>query len=80
MQDTSKRKNLKTNLLITLALVALGGSLFLLLYGINNITKGSVKVYNCSISEISPDIPLEVKEQCRKLRAESFQKDLQKPK
>jgi len=27
-------------------------------------------VYNCSIAEISPDIPVEVKEQCRKLRME----------
>lgn len=26
-------------------------------------------VYDCSISEISPDYPLEVKEECRKLRA-----------
>lgn len=25
--------------------------------------------YNCDIAEISPDIPLEVKEQCRKLRS-----------
>lgn len=39
--------------------------------------KGDVIVYNCSISEISPDFPLEVKDQCRKLRAENF---LQKPK
>ena len=34
--------------------------------------KGDVVVYNCSIAEISPDIPLEVKEKCRKLRAEKF--------
>jgi hypothetical protein len=27
------------------------------------------KTYNCSISEISPDYPLQVKEECRKLRA-----------
>ena len=29
-----------------------------------------VKKYDCSISEISPDYPLEVKEACRKMRAE----------
>ena len=34
--------------------------------------KGDVVVYNCSIAEISPDIPLEVKEKCRKLRAEKL--------
>ena len=36
--------------------------------------------YDCSISEISPDFPPEVREQCRKLRAENTLKDLQKPK
>jgi hypothetical protein len=39
--------------------------------------KGDVIRYDCSISEISPDFPLEVKEQCRKLRAENI---LNKPK
>jgi len=39
--------------------------------------KGDVVRYDCSISEISPDYPIEVKEQCRKLRAENY---LQKPK
>jgi hypothetical protein len=31
-----------------------------------------VKVYDCSIAEISPDYPLEVKEGCRKLRADKI--------
>ena len=33
---------------------------------------GSERVvrYDCSISEISPDYPIEVKQACRKLRAE----------
>ena len=39
--------------------------------------KGDVIVYNCSISEISPDFPIVVREECRKLRA---QNNLQKPK
>jgi hypothetical protein len=34
--------------------------------------KGDVVVYNCSIAEISPDYPIEVKEKCRKLRAEKL--------
>ena len=34
--------------------------------------KGDVVRYDCSIAEISPDIPLEVKEKCRKLRAEKL--------
>jgi hypothetical protein len=36
--------------------------------------------YDCSIAEISPDYPVAVKEGCRRLRAENFNKDLQKPK
>jgi hypothetical protein len=38
------------------------------------------KVYDCSIAEISPDYPTDVKEGCRKLRAENVQNLLQKPK
>jgi hypothetical protein len=34
--------------------------------------KGDVIRYDCSVSEISPDYPIEVKEQCRKLRAEKL--------
>ena len=34
--------------------------------------KGDVVRYDCSISEISPDYPIEVKEKCRKLRAEKL--------
>jgi hypothetical protein len=34
--------------------------------------KGDVIVYDCSIAEISPDFPLEVRDQCRKLRAEKY--------
>jgi hypothetical protein len=34
--------------------------------------KGDVIRYDCSISEISPDYPIEVKEKCRRLRAEKL--------
>ena len=27
--------------------------------------------YNCSLAEISPDIPIKVKEECRKLRSQN---------
>jgi hypothetical protein len=32
-------------------------------------------VYNCSIAEISPDYPPEVKEKCRKLNIERYKND-----
>jgi uncharacterized membrane protein YgaE (UPF0421/DUF939 family) len=34
--------------------------------------KGDVIRYDCSISEISPDFPIEVKAKCRRLRAEKL--------
>lgn len=30
------------------------------------------RVYNCSIAEISPDYPLDVKQECRKLNAKKI--------
>lgn len=33
-----------------------------------------VRVYNCDMSEISPDFPIEVKEECRKLRLEEWKR------
>lgn len=33
-----------------------------------------VKAYDCSISEISPDYPLDVKEACRRLRMDKYGK------
>lgn len=43
-------------------LVVLGNRLF--------ASTGYVKVYNCSISEISPDFTTAMREECRKLRKE----------
>lgn len=42
----------------------------LIVFGNQLFDNSRVVVYNCSISEISPDIPLQVKEQCRKLNGE----------
>ena len=36
------------------------------------LPKQEYRVYNCSIAEISPDIPVEAKEACRKLRMETI--------
>lgn len=48
--------------------VVLTGSVLFLAFG--PAPKG--RVYDCSLSEISPDYPLEVKNECRKLRAEKI--------
>ena len=31
------------------------------------------RIYNCSIAEISPDYPLDVKQECRKLNVQKIQ-------
>jgi hypothetical protein len=36
---------------------------------ISLMPKHSVVAYDCSLAEISPDFPVEVKEQCRKMRS-----------
>jgi hypothetical protein len=36
------------------------------------LPRNSEVVYNCSLTEISPDFPLEVKEGCRKLRMDKI--------
>jgi hypothetical protein len=71
MQNTPKREIVEIVVAAIVVLIAIP-IIFLSLP-----KKGDVIVYNCTISEISPDYPIEVKEQCRKLRAEQI---LQKPK
>jgi hypothetical protein len=58
---------LKEHLIMWPALILLGSALFGILYGIHNVLPREA-MYDCRIAEISPDIPVEVKEQCRKLR------------
>ena len=71
MQNFTKRET------VEIAVVAIAFLIAVPIIFLSLPKKGDVIVYNCSISEISPDFPLEVREQCRKLRAENI---LQKPK
>jgi hypothetical protein len=41
---------------------------------INHYPGSRVVVYNCSIAEISPDVPIKVKEQCRRINADRYNK------
>ena len=72
MQNTAFRQNLDF-----ISVIILGAGL--LAFGIYMaIAHPHITVrYDCSISEISPDYPIAVKEACRKLRADN---SLQKPK
>lgn len=50
--------------LILIIVVAMWGGMFFI---VSHLPKGTVK-YDCSIAEISPDVPLDVKQECRKIR------------
>jgi hypothetical protein len=52
-----------------LSLTAVGILLF------SDFGKNRTVVYDCRMSEISPDFPIEVKEECRKLRLEHFRQE-----
>ena len=43
----------------------------MLIININKVVPTG-KWYDCSISEISPDFPIELKQECRKLRSEAY--------
>jgi hypothetical protein len=75
MPNISIRKGLD---LYAVSIIGIIGIVFAVYW---NYTHPHVVVkYDCSISEISPDYPIAVKEGCRKLRAKYFQENLQKPK
>ena len=57
---------MKNKLLVAFMLIL---ALFIL---INADWSNRVVVYDCSLAEISPDYPQEVKAECRRLRMEEF--------
>jgi len=69
-------KNIKENFdFYSVVILGMTGVIFAIYW---NYTHPHLVVrYDCSISEISPDYPVQVKEACRKLRAENI---LQSPK
>jgi hypothetical protein len=72
MPSIIKRENLDFLLAIAIGVIALVFTIFW-----NSTHPRIVVRYDCSIAEISPDYPIAVKEECRKLRADNL---LQKPK
>jgi hypothetical protein len=58
------------NLSTVIVVVMVVASIIIIL----NWPRHGVVVYNCTIAEISPDIPLKVKEACRKANAEAYRK------
>jgi hypothetical protein len=50
-----------------LAVVSMTGIIYCVSH-LTQMSNGQV-MYNCSIAEISPDIPVKIKEECRRLKA-----------
>ena len=75
MSNTTKRETLDFYGVVVLGIIG-----FIVAVYWNYTHPNFVVRYDCSIAEIHPDYPIEVKEGCRKLRAESYQNNLQKPK
>ena len=44
--------------------------ILVILFGLSSTEMHGVKRYDCSIAEIHPDYPVEVKQACRRIRAE----------
>lgn len=63
MPSASKREIVRVTALILLSVMLFVVAIYLASNG------PKYKVYDCSISEISPDYPIEVKEECRRIRA-----------
>ena len=66
MSNTPKRENIEMIVIVIGLLIAIP-IVFLSLP-----RKGDIIRYDCSLAEISPDFPIEVKEQCRKLRSKDL--------
>jgi hypothetical protein len=62
MSDTTKRETIKIIIGFILACLCLIAAIIL-------APKHGTRVYDCSIAEISPDYPVEVKNECRRIRA-----------
>lgn len=61
---------MKKDIIIVILLAVCVVSLIL-----TNFGNTQSKIYDCTISEISPDFPIEVREECRKLRYEQWKKE-----
>jgi hypothetical protein len=63
MPNTPKRETVEIVVIVITFLIAIP------LVFVSLPKKGDIIRYDCSLAEISPDFPLEVREQCRKLRS-----------
>lgn len=53
--------------------VILGSCIWIILFTFSDIP--TVIVYDCRLAEISPDYPISIKQECRKMQYEHWKKD-----
>ena len=70
MQNNDQRSDLKQRVGLVLLILFV---IFVMAWS-DFGSQDRVRVYNCDMSEISPDFPIEVKEECRKLRLEEWRR------
>ena len=70
MQDIDQRSDLKQRVGLVLLILFV---IFVMAWS-DFGSQDRVRVYNCEMSEISPDYPIEVREECRKLRLEEWRR------
>ena len=68
MQIACKRQDMLKNIFIGLCVIT-----FLVVILYDHAPRG--KVYDCTLAEISPDYPIEVKQECRRLLKEYNDKE-----
>lgn len=66
---------MKNNYVFLLAVIAAA-----LILCLTNFGESTGKVYDCSMAEWHPDIPTEVRDECRKLRYEQWKTDQEESK
>jgi len=64
------KNNWQDSIMVTLAIILFAFSAVVFF----SDDRPKERMYDCSISEISPDYPIEVKEACRKIKAQQSQK------
>lgn len=65
MQITPKRETVEISIMIIATIIAVILVIFFL-------PSQRSKVYDCSLAEISPDFPPQVREECRRIRAKNI--------
>lgn len=74
MPDNGQRPNISQRTWLVAILVFIISVIMFTNFGGDD----NVKIYDCSVAEISPDYPIEVKEQCRKIHYEQWLKEQEK--